>query len=370
MSFNILNHSPLANDLLVELYDKHKLYHMTGNDENEARNELANIMADILDVGLSGTEMEMVTDVLLNLVHQAENDLRAAIAQKMSLIEKAPLRLIQFLANEEIDIAKPVLQFSKTLDDMDLLYIVKSKQKEHWQVIASRTNIAPFLAEALVETRDLMTALKISKNKNIQLTEKAATILSDMAETENSLTKPLLARDDLPKELVQKIYSFVGSELKSAVESKLSDDNIIQFNNALSDVQNELAESKAGRYGVTNSMIESAEAHLAKGTLNAITMVDYLKRGQVASFKACFSVFCGLPLKTVEKMLSQDSAQGLAIACKATRIQKTDFANMLLLTTKLRGNATNAHKTLGTAMASFDKIDIETAQSILQASRH
>jgi len=129
VSLTLLNQVPEAHNLLVSLYDKHKIYTMSGDHQPDASSELANIMSEVLDIDLGPSEKEIITDVLMSLVAQAEKNLRKAIAHKLSVLDSAPLRLILNLANDEIDIATPVLRHSPVLNDTDLLYIINSQEK-------------------------------------------------------------------------------------------------------------------------------------------------------------------------------------------------------------------------------------------------
>jgi uncharacterized protein (DUF2336 family) len=369
VSYNLLNSSPEAEYLLVQLYDKHRMYGLAKDRDPRARGELTDIMSDLLKVQLNLTETELVVDVLVSLVKQAEKDLRKAIAHKLSVMDDAPLRLVLFLANDEIEVATPILKHSMVLNDMDLVYIVKSKTPEYWQVIAERANMAPFLVDALAETKDLITAITLTGNKSIELTDNAMSLLGDMAKANDTLARPLLMREEITHALVKDIYNFVGDSLKEHIRNNFDLKSVEFFNNTFNYVKEELMAAKENNFTVHPEMVKTAEAHLAKKTLNTRTMLDYLKRGQIATFMACLSVYCGLSVKTVENMLRQNSAQGLAIVCRAMEVQKTDFTNMFLLTSRLRGDRMVAHTELEKAIRYYDKITYEMARSIVKASR-
>lgn len=370
MSLNLLNKAPQAQDLLINFYDKHKLYAMTGGHEEESRSELASIMNELLDLELGTTEKEVITDALMSVISQAERNLRQAIAQKMSLSNNAPLRLILNFVSDDIDIATPVLKHSPVLNDTDLLYIIKAQSKEYWRVVAERSKLSPVLVDALADTRDLLTAKTLVHNKNSNLTEHALRVFSVMAEEYEPLTKPLLGREEMTSELVKEIYSFVGYELKNYINANFEIDVSQNFDIALEEVTAELTENAKSVFDVTQSMIEEAEALCRNDMLNVHEMVNYLKRGQVSTFIACFTVYCGLPLPVAEKMLSQARGQGLAIACKALGVQKSDFINMFLLTSRLREKNIVQHSHLNHAIKYFETVEKSMAEEILSSSRH
>ncbi len=369
LTLDLLNKSPEAGHLLVQLHDKHKLYALARTRDPNARGELAGIMAELLDLGLEAPERALITDVLMSLLQQAEIDLKTAISERLASMEGVPLRLIVHLANEEIIVAEPVLRRSRSLDDNDLIYIVKSQTPEHWRAIATRASMSDGLVDVLAETRDLDTAIGLSENKNIKLTYHSMNIFSGMAKKSNDLAKPLLMREELPTELVTKLYSFVGAELKSFIKENFSSVEAIVATQAIDEIIFEVT-SEDGEYTPSVSMIVAAENMLESGTLNAVLMVENLRRGQIANFTAMFSVYCGLPVETVQEMLRQKTAQGLAVACKATEIEKSEFVNIFLLTSRLRGGAVIHHDQLAMALAYYDKIKRPVARKILNQSRH
>ncbi|MCI5061114.1 MAG: DUF2336 domain-containing protein [Alphaproteobacteria bacterium] len=370
LTLGLLQKSPAVGNLLVRLHDKHILYGLAKHPEDHARIELADIMAELLTLDLTPSENELITDVLSSLVKQAETTLRQAVAERISTIDDAPLRLVLQLANDEITVAKPVLEKSKALTDLDLTYIVKARKTDHWQSIAKRVKMSKELIDCLADTRDYKTAITLCENKNVRLTGYSMNIFSDMAEVHDPLAKPLLMRKELPNSLASKLYSFVGQELKSFIKENYSIEESKLFDDTVGDIIFEISASRRGEYTPNVKMIIAAERLLERGLLNADVMVENLRRGQVSSFIAMFSVYCGLPVGTVEEMLGQKTAQGLAIACKATNIPKSEFVNMFLLTSRVRGAQIIDKKDLARALAYYDRIKEPLARRILNQSRH
>ena len=215
MTFDVLERTPEVAPLLVRLYDTHNLYSLAGDkDSKEARAELTTVMADLLSINLSQRESELITDVMLALIKQAEADLKAALAERLSIMDHVPLRVILGLANDEITVAEPILRKSPLLHDMDLLYILQAKGVEHGRVIACREGLSATIIDMLADTHDFQIAVNLSGNNGITLTEHAYRIFADMARESEMLARPLLSREDLPQEIAGRLYQFVGDELK------------------------------------------------------------------------------------------------------------------------------------------------------------
>lgn len=356
--------------MLVNLHDKQKLYALAKDRNPEAREELASIMADMLMVELSAPEIELVTDVLLNLILQAEKDLKIAISERVSVMEELPLRLALSLANDEIEVADPVLRFSDVLNDTDLIYIIKSQSADHWRSIANRQVMSPIIIDMLADTNDIGTAIEMAKNENLTLTFHSMDVFSDMSKDSDVLANSLVQRSELPEAIASKIYELVGAELKSQIKEKFNLPQFKQVEDVIDDIVFEFVEKENAPENPTGDMVVAAEMMMEKGTLTPHIMVQNLKRGQHKNYVAMFSVYCGLRLETVSQMLQQNNGQGLAVSCKALDIVKSDFINMYLLTARLRGSEVIKQEDLKQALSYFDKIDKEEAQSILNESRH
>jgi uncharacterized protein (DUF2336 family) len=367
----LLQRSPEVAPVLNRLHDQHKLYSLAKDKDAGARAELTDIMVDLLNFNLSERENELLTDVVISLIRQAEKDLKQALALRLSSMEDVPLRMILELANEDIDIADSVLRNSAVLQDMDLVYIIKSKGIDHWRAIASRAKMGPQVITALAETRDLETAITLSENENIILSNQAISIFVEMSKESDRLAKPLLMRDELPGIIGRVLYEFVGEEIKGIIRENFPVD--IDMVSAVDDLVLEFVEPKEDVDMDPSPKAKEMARHLSEsGSIRIDTLLNALKSGMVQSFVAMFSEFTHLPIITVKEIMRQENGQGLAIACRAGDIPKGDFISIFLLSKKIRlgeGTVVN-NKELLQASNYYDKISKEMALEIMSKSRH
>lgn len=371
MSFNMLQSTPEVAPLLVRLYDSHKLYGLAKDENPDARAELTSVMVDLLKIDLNDNEKELITDVLMTLMRQAETDLRMALADRLAVMDNVPLRMVLHLANDDIIVADPVLRQSPILQDMDLIYIIKAKGPEHWRAIARRDTLDMSVVDVLADTKDLTTAVILTEKEQTPISDKAMHVFTTMAMTSDALARPLLMREDMPNELALRLYEYVGHELKQYIHANFQGEALHAADVALSDVTHEFRHATVQRYAPSEQMVAAAELLMEKGALKVDTMTQSLRRGQFAYFIALFSVYCGLSPQTVEQILKQESGQGLAIACRATSIMKNDFVSIYLLTNRLRNGTVKIinQAELGGALRYFEKVTTAQARKILTQSR-
>lgn len=355
-----------ATSVLMQLQQAQKLYGLARDKSPESRVKLAGTISKILEMEVSSRESEMVADVLVEIMRQAEHDIRAALSEQLSVMGHVPLRLVLQLANDDIEIASPVLRESRVLGDMDLVYIIKAKSAEYWRVIATRKHMGDRVIDMLADTGDYETSLALVENMDIRLTEHACVKISDMAQEHEDLAMPLLRREDISPEVVSRLYQYVGEEIKQFIVQNYDMDH----QNILETVDRTVFEFRDGRelseYKPDEQMMNVALAFKKSGKLDTKLMIATLRRGQFRSFVAQFAVFANLDLKTTGQILMQSHGQGLAIACRAFDINKEDFVSMFLLTNQFRndGRMVNTQE-MSKAVSYFNRIDSAVARQII-----
>lgn len=368
MDLGILNTSAKMTPLLVRLYDSQKLHALAKDEKPAARAELTSAITELLEMELSPRESELVADVMIEILRQAELDLRKALADRLSIMENVPLRLVLQMANDEITVADSVLSKSAILSDLDLIYIIKGQGAEHWQSIAKRQTMSDQIINILADCGDEGTALNLIDNKNIHLTEYSVDVISDMACEAEALQKPLLQREEVTADIARRLYNHVGEALKSYITEKyevsvsvvdLVDEVIHEFSVA----------AEANEFKPDAAMLADADRYKEKGLLTIKLILATLRRGQIQAFIAQFARLTGMSPGTVQDILSQHSGQGLAVACRAFDIEKADFISIFLLTNKIREDGSMVDlKDMGKAIDYFARIKPDVAKGIIQNS--
>ena len=371
MSFDSLEKTPGVAPLLVRLYDTHNLYSLAGEKESSGScTELTTIMVDLLKIELSEREKELVTDVILGLMKQAERDLRAALSERLSAMDNIPLRMVLGLANDEADVADPVLRLSPVLQDLDLAYILQSKGVSHGRSIAKRKVLSGDIINMLADTKDFEIAVNLCENNGIKLTQHAFDIYADMIKEHHGLASPLARRGDLPRDVANKIYEFVAEDLKEKLRATYGDHAKIA-EDQIDDIVLEVTKPHTGAEAATH-LIRVAQSMYARGELKPSVMISNLRRGQNATFLAQFSVYFKLPADQAKKVICEKSGRALAMACRSMEASKADFVSLYLLTEKLRFHERKVidHKELSQIMMMFDEIHISDARAAMQKLRH
>ena len=121
----------------------------------------------------------------------------------------------------------------------------------------------------------------------------------------------------------------------------------------------------------TTAMIHAAQRFMKAGKLTPMMMIKTLQHGQIMSFVAQFAIYTKMPTKTVQEILMQPCGQGLAMTCKAMKINKQDFISMYLLSQRYfsSANSNTGKESLNKAISYYDKVKESVAERILKGSQ-
>ena len=373
MDIGLLEKSHHMKPLLVKLYDTHHVCHLDGKTGSIARSELSNVVSELLNVSVEDRERELVADILLALIQQAEIELRQALAEKLSTMKNVPSRLILNLAYDEIEVAESVLRLSPVLESLDLMYILQCKSPEYWRAIAARESLAEIIIDELSVLKDDRTHVILAGNENLVLSESALNNLFESASRSKSVAMPFIARSDIPKELVKKLYRAVGDELKMVIQEKYG-----VVGEVISSEIDAIVTDKFGKAGVhpylpSEELIASEYAKSQIRTerqsqiksLSLQEMRYVLKLKKYKMFVAKFAVFMGITGVDAVEILSQQYGHGLAVLCRAHSVDRNEFIKFFLLTDPIRSRE-YAMKgvTLNRALAYYDRLSADLARDL------
>src|SRR3982074_2533451 len=124
------------------------------NGDPKRRAGAARRIADLFLQGAAHFQpdhVELFDGVLVDLVPHSELAVRAALAERLSVLSNAPRGLVGQLAREdEISIAGPLLRRSPVLDEKALIEIARMKGQGHLLAIAERPALSPDLTDVIV----------------------------------------------------------------------------------------------------------------------------------------------------------------------------------------------------------------------------
>ncbi len=317
------------------------------------------------DARLTDRERALMASILQKLVKDIEMEVRRALAKSLASNQEAPSELIGVLVNDEIEIAQPILLRSSVLTDPDLIRIIRFRGREHWLAISMRSPLSEFVSEAIVATGDEDAIERLLKNQDAELSQRAMEYLVAESERVDRFQEPLLKRHDLPPELAIKMYWWVSAALRQYMVrtykmSELSVDQMVEETTAR--LTRALPSEAKSADQTAAALIDRLSQ---KNELNPQNLIKFLRSGRIGAFIAGVSHMAGLDGQMMRQIVFEAGGESLAITCKAMGWQRTEFANVFLLSRQFQGTHQISPARLEEALKFFDDVTEPTANSIL-----
>lgn len=314
---------------------------------------------------LSDRERALMSDILRQIIHDVEMSVRRELAGRLATAKHAPHDLMLALANDEIEVAHPILLGSEILHDTDLVEIIQHRTMQHQLAIAMRRNLSECVTEALVETGNTDVIKTMLENPNAHVSKTTMEYLVEQAKRVDTYQNPLLRRPDLEPELAKRMYWWVSAALRKHIVEHFEIDPAELDQTIESTVKNLMTQETDP--GTNESKPLELAAQLdSEGRITADLMVRVLRQGEVPLFEAMFARRSGLRLRLLRRLLFEPGGEALAVACKAIDIPKSDFATIFMLTRKARSNSGVMNpRELTRVLALYDRVRPDAARNML-----
>jgi len=193
---------------------------LNGDSNIVERDQLFRNMAQLYSYVSDRCDDEQVAqydEVLCQLAELVESEARVHVAKLLAPLDRAPGNVVVKLANDEIEVAQPLLEFSNVLSDDDLIEIIANQSEEHRVAIAGRTQVPERVGEAIVEHGETASVIKLVRNSNAEIGQQALERLAERAASDAAIAADLRGREDLDwKSLGGKIEA-VGDQVRETM---------------------------------------------------------------------------------------------------------------------------------------------------------
>ena len=302
----------------------------------------------------------LLNSIFLGLVAGAEREIRKRLAEKLATAEWAPPAMLNVLALDEIEIARPIIAHSPALKDPDLIRLLVEATIEHQIEVARRPNLSGEVVSAILKAAEpaVMTALAGNHSAEVGPTEMAE--LVQAAREIASLRSPLARHPRLTGELALQLYAWVGQALRQSLADRFRLDPKV-LDTALT---RSITEAHSGASGTRDCAAaprdgerEAMEARLieklhAAGQLRAGYLVRALQEGRLSLFATALATLGRFEIEHVRRVLDSERPELLGLACAAVGIDRSVFPSILEMVRGLNsgrpgGGMDGARKAIG-----------------------
>lgn len=319
---------PAHKSLIDELNDA------VANGSDKQRLRMLERVTDLFAAGSRGYSSEQVAlfdDVLQQLSAEIEVKARARLAHRLARIDSAPPKLIRSLAfDDRIEVAHPVLVYSRQLSDADLVESASTKSQEHLLAIAQRLTLSESVTDVLVDRGDRRVVFKVVKNTGARFSPAGYDKLTLRARDDSKLTIALGQRDDLPRQYFLKLLETASASVRAKLE-RANPQAAAAIRDTIDDVataiQHEVRKA-SNHYASTmrdakrNSLVQP----LTEASIHAPAHAQEFERTVVALAKRG-----GFPVDLVERALLDKGEDMILILGKAAGCSWITVREMLLM---------------------------------------
>lgn len=341
----------------------------------EGRQALTASIGDLFNARseiLSERERALMSDILRKLIRDCEMAVRRDLSERLAKTRNPPHDLIVLLANDEIEVAQPVLMVCGVLRDIELIQIIRHRTQQHQLAIAMRRSLSESVSDALVETGDVDVIKTLLENQEAQISEATLTYLAEESRRVDTYQEPLIHRRDLKPELAKRMYLWVSAALRQHILKNFEidptelDDHLASIPDAISGDPSEHSPEPSEDQAAT----VLARRLTRERRISWEFLIQILRQGEIPLFEALFGQVSGLKPERVQRVLYDSGGEGLAIACRALEMPKPTFATIFLLSRRGRPGRQVIHpRDLSRALMLFEKASQDAAKEVLASWR-
>lgn len=314
------------------------LWEMARDKTVAGRAALASAVGDLFSDGnevLTDRERALMSDILRRIVHEGEMPIRHELSEALADREHVPRELVLDLANDDIEVAYPILLQGGLLRDVDLIECIRHRTLQHQLAFAMGRGIGENVAEALGDTGEDDPIKTLLDSPNAHIARATRDYLVEQAKRVDSYQNPLLRLSDVDRETAKRIYWRVSAAVRQYVLERFDLDPT-GLDTTLNRAVREIAARESHGAGKQPPAAALAEALAQAGQITPALVVNVLRRGEVPLFEALLAQQSGLRLRLLRRIIFEAGGEALAVVCRSIPMPKDDFAEIFGLTRKAR----------------------------------
>ena len=344
--------------------------------ESSVRRQLAKRLSDVICIPashLTPQERHMAGDVLVELLRDADVELRESVAKRLVMLNEAPRTILMILAKDDIQVARHVLEESKSLSDSDLIQITRKVSGEHRKVIAKRRKVSDAVVDSIVEFLEEDVVETLLKNKGSSFSETAIQRILTVSRSHQPYVELLVKREELRPSHGLTMFWWASPDSRKKILHRFAvTRGVLQeschdlFPKAAAEGWSDAGVRKAlqfiERRQRNRAAMERSEFKTLEEAVEAAAMT-----GLTRKLTEEISYISGIKPATGAQILTDKTGESIAILCKAPGL-KRDYVEKIWRALKRPTHDVNGeiHPDLARVMQTYDVISTDKAQTVLR----
>jgi len=335
------------------------------NGDPKRRTEAARRVADLFfqdAASLRPRQVELLDEILIDLVPQAELIARAELAERLSLFSNAPRVLVGRLAREnEILVAGPLLRRSPVIDEEVLLEIAQARGQGHLLAMAERSALSPDLTDVMLRRGDRDVVRRTAGNNGALFSASGYSELIKRASQDGVLTITVGQRNDLSDQMLKQLLAGSLDVIRRRLFDVVKPERQAAIKQAMADITgvSERHESKRDFVPAQRTILELHDA----GNLNEAALLSFAKAYRYEECVAALSALSGVKIETLDNLISNDRHDPILILGKTIGLEWATVRALILL--RSGPNRVPAPADIESARMNFSRLMPSTAERVV-----
>lgn len=282
---------------------------------------------------LTDEENHMLDGVVSAVSADLSAQVRVELARKIAVSPIPFSRTARTLALDHIDVARPILEQSKSLSESDLLHVIDNRSPDHMMAITQRRDIGEQVAHALATKGEDRVVASLLRNEHAKIGMETFAHVAQRAENSQALHAPFVRRQGVPLHLLNDLYLKVETDLRREILRQYEGVSEAELEAAFERSRTRLSKS----YGALPSDYDAAKRRVESaarlGKLVPATLVTLLREGPAkrTDFVFAFAKLADVSYEVVDKLFLECDLDALAMLCRAAGFDKALFVTLAML---------------------------------------
>ncbi|WP_306030438.1 DUF2336 domain-containing protein [Stappia sp. MMSF_3263] len=168
-------------------------------------------------------------DVVLRVLDRLQVEARTGMSEKICVEAGAPKNLLKALAaDEDIGVAKPVLERNRTLADDELAEVAGTVSGAHLSLICKRQGLKPVLTRVIAQRGDPAILCQMLGNAGAAIGADSFDLLVARARKDSDLQNALCERKDLPETAAERLVPFLSKEQAQRIREQNANPTLVK----------------------------------------------------------------------------------------------------------------------------------------------
>ncbi|WP_188912325.1 DUF2336 domain-containing protein [Salinarimonas ramus] len=319
---------------------------------------------------LADLHVAVFDEVILRLARGIEFRVRVELSERLADMINAPQGVLRDLAlDDEIAVARPVLERAARLDEDDLARVAALKSQEHLLALSRRASLSERITDILVDRGDERVVSAVAGNEGALLSERSLVALVEKARGDEDLQTQLEARASLGNEQLRQLVAIAREKARATMRDSLARLDGFSFDTAAFDDAVDGAAEDLARTSSYKALVDDfADAArivsecAGSGALDEETIAAWVREGRIEDALAAIAHLAQVPTPVVARAYHSNHYDPLLFFLRSLRFGWATFKAFLVAKAG-RELTDEVHRS---AFAAFQQLSVSTAQRIVR----